>query len=133
MDSMPILVLQNGIKIANFSSPHPFTFVTGEVLPPCSDERANGLALETEEKKTAHGAWVDINLTWKMSDSVHRALQDAVIRQENGELDVCLVPLPVMSCLREQYSLEALRGLPFRVIRKQDRITNAIYTDRFCL
>ena len=34
----PAIVLNNGLTVVNYSSPHPYTFDTGEVLPACDQD-----------------------------------------------------------------------------------------------
>ena len=41
--------LNNGIRIVNFSSPHPFNFVTGEILPACEKEWVRKMSLDIAE------------------------------------------------------------------------------------
>src|SRR3990167_10841593 len=43
------VTLRSGITIANFSSPHPFRFTTGEELPGCDAERSHIIMLEAVE------------------------------------------------------------------------------------
>jgi hypothetical protein len=44
-DQMPLITLNSGLTVANFSSGHTFTFDTGEVLAACSPKRARALSL----------------------------------------------------------------------------------------
>ena len=48
MDSK-IFTLKNGLRVANFSSPHPFTFTDGTIIPAVEDEKARNLMLEVKE------------------------------------------------------------------------------------
>ena len=45
MEEMPITVLSNGIRVANFSSPHDFEFEDSSILKACSKERAEKLKI----------------------------------------------------------------------------------------
>lgn len=124
--NMPRTQLTNGLTVANFSSPHPFNFTDGSVIPACSPERAKGLMLECIEDQVENpDGWTDIRIKWRLSDAVINALCDA----EEEAVDVVLVPFPVMTAMKEA-------GRPvgkFRVIRVADRVTKAIHTDRFCV
>jgi hypothetical protein len=123
---MTQITLKNGITIVNFSSPHPFTFETGEVLPACTPEEANRLMLVAEEIEHNNGRWIDIELTLKMSDAVRDAL---VWVNMNPNVDIILVPLPVLIAIKEA-------GLVFdkcRAIRMADRISKIIHSDKFCI
>lgn len=141
MEKAPCTQLANGIRIANFSSPHPFNFITGEVLPACSPERANALMLESEEVETAvardNGVfWTDIDLQWSVSDQVRGELIELAAQED---VDVILVPFPVMTAVKAHLaegSFADRRLFPamkkMRVVRTADRVTKAIYSDRFC-
>ena len=139
-EDAPVVTLSNGLRVANFSSPHSFKFTDGTVLPACTATRAQTLMLEAEELtlKTyitqtnvssngmhVHVPITDILLSWKMSDVVAEAL---VALQANADVDVVLVPLPVMTALKE-YGHEPGKA---RVIRVADRVTKEIHIDRFC-
>lgn len=147
---MPIVVLASGLRVANFSSSHPFTFVNGEVLPACSPERARALMLEAVEVQTRrkgrfaerhHGGWVDIALTFKLSEAVLLALRGVYPLIELGAVDVLIVPLPVKRAMdewlaeRNDEEPDILVGVQphARTCRVADRVTKTIYGDRFCL
>jgi hypothetical protein len=127
MDEATIITLKNGIRIANFSSPHPFRFVTGEVLPPCSDVRANGMALNPVETESANpGGWKDVSLRFELTPQVTMGLDQL---EANEEMDVILVPFPVMEALKR-----AGRAVgKCRVIRTANRVTKEIHSDVFCI
>ena len=67
MDPMPITTLTTGLRVGNFSSPHPFRFTDGSELPACSPERANGCMLNSHEVETDRGLWTDIDLEFTLS------------------------------------------------------------------
>lgn len=135
MQESPRVTLSNGLVIANFSSPHPFAFTTGEVLPACNAERARLLMLESEEISIPNpGGWTDIDLRFSMSNGVLVELEHTCGR---GDVDVVLVPFPVLQCIRE-IAHASNDGWPLvskkaRTIRNADRVTKTIYPDRFCL
>jgi len=124
----PVITLKNGVRVANFSSPHPFTFVDGSVLPACSPERAQATKLESIETPVPHPTLpgvVDISLRWGMT---HAIASDLAVLNERDDVDVVLVPFPVMTALKEA-------GQPVgkaRVIRVADRVAKTIFTDKFC-
>jgi hypothetical protein len=134
MDPMPIITLANGLKVGNFSSPHPFTFTTGEILPRCSEKRVKALELVSKETiyKTLIGTQLvdNIQLSFELDEQLELELEACLIQYSTLVVDIILVPLPVMTCLRKP-RLEL--ASPFRVIRTADRETKAIYPDRFCL
>ena len=131
MDSQ-VITLNNGIRICNFSSPHPFNFTTGEILPACDDKWANEMKLDIEEiehhnpEEFQVGAWVDIELKINVPKNVREALYPLM---HDDDFDIILVPHMV---------LQAMKNHPMitdkcRVIRCADRITKEIYSDKFCI
>lgn len=130
---MTVVTLTTGLVVGNFSSPHEFKFTDGTVLPACSPERAKALELDTEEVETPSrdGRWTDIDIKFVMTDVVAGELLDAMA----SGVDVVLVPLPVMTAIKQDRRFEAMVQYgthPFRVIRVADRVTKAVHTDRFC-
>ncbi len=123
---VPVVTLSNGLRVANFSSPHSFAFVDGRVLPACSKERAERLMLGAlEHEEPGIKGTTDIVLEWAMSLSVE---QELAVLQARRDIDVILVPLPVMTVVKD---LELPIG-KCRVIRVADRVTKTIHIDRFC-
>lgn len=148
--------LTNGLRVANFSSPHPFNFVDGSVIERCDPERVAALSLNTENSVQTidvSGKFFNIEIKWDMPEPVALAL-DAL--EDDPEIDVVLVPLPVMTAIKQErarlsnpavvafgHKLEELAGLEpesetelwskARVIRVADRETKAIHIDKFCV
>jgi len=140
MTAPTTIKLDNGIRIANFSSPHSFRFNTGEELPACSAVRAKSLMLKAEECEFTHPkGWTDIALSFRMTVEVWHELQALVARED---IDVLLVPFPVITAMRDHMAsfapdpFEAQRNdqmrAKVRTIRSADRVTKTIYSDRFC-
>lgn len=125
-ERVPIVTLSNGVRVANFSSPHSFTFVDGTVLPACSRERAERLMLGAlEHEEPGIKGTTDIVLEWTMSMAVENEL---VYLEGHRDIDIILVPLPVMTVLKEM----GLNTGKCRVIRTADRVAKTIHIDRFC-
>ena len=124
--SMPMITLTNGLRIANFSSPHPFNFEDGSVLPACDPERVKRGSLDvTEEEFCGIKSTIDIKITFSISESVAEMLEEA----QSSEADVVLVPFPVLNAMRDEG-----RNLgKFRVVRIKDRQTKEVHIDRFCI
>ena len=120
-------VLNNGLKVANFSSPHPFVFEDGTSLGACSPERAKDLMLQAVETEVPNeGGWTDIGLEFRMTEAVASALDEV---ETDTDVQVLLVPLPVMTAIRSA-------GRPIgkaRVIRVVDRVSKAISCNKFCV
>jgi hypothetical protein len=141
-DKMPIITLLSGLRVGNFSSPHEFRFVTGEILPACSPERARALMLEVEEREVANArGFTDIRIEFHMSNAVKQELDELLVHYE--WFDVVLVPLPVQQAIRACDEAVGVnwrdndkwhRMLRYtRVCRVADRVTKTIHGDRFCL
>ena len=126
---MPTIKLSNGLTIANFSSPHTFTFTSGEVLESCTPERSSKLMLRAVEKETQNPkGFSDIDLNFELSDVVKEALIEA---HGDDVVDVVLVPFPVLSSVRESGTSSLFPKI--RTIRCANRVTKEIYPDRFCV
>jgi len=130
MTNSQTITLSNGLTIANFSSPHPFNFITGEVLPACDDDWAKEMMLdinETEYHVNEDGlVWTDVSLKIDVPKNVREELYKLM---HNDDIDIILVPHMV---------LQAMKDYPMitdkcRVIRCADRITKEIYPDKFCI
>lgn len=131
-NEMPIITLKNGIRVGNFSSPHPFTFTSGEVLPACSEGRTKNLMLQNKEVEHDNGRWVDIELSWEMSDEVAKEL-NAIAKRD--DVDIVLVPFPIMTAVKETNTSADVASIildKIRVCRSADRVTKTIYPNRFC-
>lgn len=137
----PVATLKNGLRVANFSSPHPFTFDDGTVLDACPKDTVLGGILDTEEKeykqKRNGVEFTDIDLSFKLSDTC-KIMLDFICRRHN--IDIVLVPLPVLQCLQTvphipgpQLDFVKRCLLKCRAVRMKDRITKVIYSDRFCI
>lgn len=132
MESAPVVTLASGVRVANFSSPHPFTFDDGSTLPGCSAERANALMLHAQEvaSPSRFAGVVDIELSFAMSDAVRAELGRLVMRDD---IDIILVPLPVMQAAKESepgFQLAALSKV--RTCRVVDRVAKTVSSTRFC-
>lgn len=126
MTSAPVVTLTNGIRVANFSSPHPFTFDDGTVLPACDPERSRSLTLEAVERPTPRGSWTDIELWFRPTRIVDTALAEL---ESDPDITIILVPLPVMEAMKD-----CGRNIgKCRVCRVADRITKTICANRFCI
>lgn len=120
-----ITTLSNGVRVMNFSSPHPFIFTDGSVLPPVDADTARALMLDAVEIEHTNGRWVDVELVFKLNDTVREAVEAA----QASDVDIVLVPLPVLSAVKAA-------GMPIgklRVCRVADRVAKTICADRFCI
>ena len=139
MINSPYITLSNGLTVANFSSPHPFNFTTGKVLPACEKKWVKKMSLDIAENNlnTAYTMMIgrrkhnpvkisDIQIKVHVTQIVIDAL-DKLNKDTN--IDIVLVPFMLLQALKDG-------GWPHkkcRVIRVADRITKEIYPDKFCI
>ena len=126
----PVVVLSNGVVVANFSSPHKFNFEDGSILEACDSSLSQDLSLETVEEVTENfygqGAH-RVELSFKMTECVAQRIDR--MEREPG-IDVILVPFPVLECLRSAGMLDRYKKVG--TIRCVDRQTKAVSIDKFC-
>lgn len=124
---MDVIQLSNGKNVANFSSPHPFTFEDGTVLPAKSNEEAQRLKVDFIEHKdpdAIEGYSVDMQLTFKLSDAVMEEIDKWERIAGGGHVDVVFCPLPMIKALHAMdYDVKAS---PFRCIRMMDRVKKTL-------
>lgn len=126
-----IIVLSNGKKVANFSSPHPFTFTDGSIIPAVPDERSELLKIVFHE--VIENDKGDVSLSFDLSDVVIDEMQEWVKLYDNGKVDVVFCPLPMIIAIADRWSEKALLNSPFRGIRMEDRIKKLASIDKQCL
>jgi len=125
---MEIVTLSNGKKVANFSSPHPFTFEDGTVLPAVSEEISRSLSVDFIEKEDGDG---DIHLSFWISLNCGIAVEKWEEKWRNKEVDIVFCPLPMITALKaDDYNL---KNSPFRSIRVVDRISKLVSINKQCL
>ena len=98
--SREIITLSNGKKVANFSSPHPFTFTDGSVIPAVSKEESERLKvtfIETEHQDESG----DINLRFELSTDVMFEMRYWVAMYNVGYVDVVFCPLPMITAIKD--------------------------------
>lgn len=142
----PVIVLSNGLRVANFSSNHSFKFIDGSILPAVSNEICKDLSIMDAKEEIVHNPYLDskgvctIKLSFNMSNKVRKALSSWVVESLKYKVDVVIVPLPVMTMLHELMKDEddadaVILDNPFRTIRVVDRTDpeKKIYIDKFCI
>jgi hypothetical protein len=128
MDKYTTVTLSNGIRVANFSSAHSFLFTDGTVLPACSEERCRALVLEATEVEFKNDKWTDIKLSFNLTMEVTQALCEI---DKDEEVDICIVPLPVLKAVRRHTIFRGLKKV--RGIRVNDRVLKDVHIDKFCI
>jgi len=98
--SREIITLSNGKKVANFSSPHPFTFTDGSVIPAVSNEESERLKvnfIETDHQDESG----DISLRFELSKDVMFEMRYWVAMYNVGYVDVVFCPLPMITAIKK--------------------------------
>jgi hypothetical protein len=137
----PVINLSNGLRVANFSSPHPFNFVDGSVLPACDDERSKVLSMDRKDAETpwagplhnVAGTVVAVKPVFILTYVVMKALADL---QESWDVDLILIPFPLLQALQAGGHLDASTGgwpafTKVGTVIMADRITKAAAIDKF--
>ena len=126
----PVITLKNGLRIANWSSPHPFTFTTGEILPECDEKRVKLMNLDITETILDAKGWDDVEIHIDIPQHVYF---DLIELQDNPDIDIILVPFMVLNALKKNKTCNLKHVDKCRCIRMANRMTKTIYPDKFCL
>lgn len=133
LDNETRAVLKSGLRIANFSSAHAFTFDDGTVLAACSSDRARALMLEAREVELFHLKDAKlIDLVFRMSTIVQSEVNRLFELVKNEELDLVIVPLPVRQAILE-HDRSFIGKERFVTVRIADRVTKTCCSKIFCL
>jgi hypothetical protein len=131
-----IVTLTNGVRVANFSSPHTFTFEDDTVLPAYDDaDFVNSLKLDVNERTMLAGLkngnqYKSIKIAFRLTDPVITRLHEFQMMYMQGEIDIVIVPLPVQQLIP---SLYLINQTPFRTVRMVDRVNKIASIDTFCI
>ena len=143
-----VVNLSNGVRIANFSSPHIFTFTDERVLPACTKEHSEAMEISDNERLIVHDITnsiegeiecYDVILNWSIPEggAVDRELSYWVEQWTNDKIDIVIVPLPVMIGMKKQIKDRGddinIEDTPFRVVRMATRDPKRAHIDRFCI
>ena len=160
LDQFPMIELNSGVTVCNFSSFHSYKFDTGEILPACLKETADRHKLTTTEDKTprwkGHDSlyssgfgewefehynldedkpdWYDIELS--MSIPAH-TVKDLKILAKMDKLDIIMVPYPIQSILGKEWKKNSdmytiwCKSRTCRKIDPRDH-SQGVYSNKFC-
>ena len=130
-----IYKLSNGLRVANFSSPHPFRFTDGTEIPAVSDELAEKLLLDVDEQlcNERNRKFKTVKVDWSLSEAVSDEIDYWFTFFAMKKVDIVIVPLPVMTALKSIWNEKDVIKSPFRVIRVANRIAKTIYCDKYCI
>jgi len=131
MNYMNIITLTNGKKVANFSSPHSFTFTDGTVLPAVSNELAEDLKVEFIE--TEVNLLGDVMLDFKLTTPLQNAILAWMQVFRDEKVDVVFCPLPMITAMKLTFGYDYVLDSPFRSVRIEDRINKLVSIDKQCI
>lgn len=126
---MKIVTLSNGKRVGNFSSPHPFTFTDGNVLPAVDEKKSILLSVSFLEFLHSNG---DVSLGFALPLPVWEEMRRWREMHDQGLVDVVFCPLPMITSLKEQYEYK-LKESPFRTVRIEDRINKLVSIEKQCI
>lgn len=139
---MVVIKLSNGLKVANFSSPHPFTFVDGTILPAVPAEQAEKFKVTFKEISVLCDDDHTYTLKFELSDVLIQEINRVFKEWDKGLVDVVLCPLPMLQAMKEHLTHEELThdlivkelvDSPFRCIRMEDRIEKKCSINKFTI
>lgn len=134
----PAVTLTNGLRVANFSSPHPFNFVDGSVLPACDEARSRALSMDREDKESPWAGPLfgvtapiqQVKPVFVLNDATLAELEAA---QDTWDVDIVLVPFPLLQAIQNDALDGGLleRFTKVATVIMADRITKAAAIDKF--
>lgn len=92
-----IITLSNGKRVANFSSPHSFTFTDGSEIPAVDAEESVRLKVTFNEDIDEDG---DVTLNFTLSDAVIEEMKYWMKLWNNKEVDVVFCCLPMITAIK---------------------------------
>jgi hypothetical protein len=92
--------LRNGLKVANFNSPHSFTFDDGSVLESVSKEFAKNTMLGSSDIEADNGKFTIVAKKFAMTDKCLTALFELT----KSDADVIIAPLPVVQLINDDFA-----------------------------
>lgn len=154
--NLPIATLSNGLRVVNLSSPYPYNFTDGTILPGCTVAQANRTDIYYVENETVsavsmrviyhmdntkpltseqHKAVMDgsaeflvkdVELVWKIPPGLRHDLERLSHRMD---YDILLVSAPILVAMKTA-GMEIGRA---RVVRLTDGFPKQARIDRFCI
>jgi len=126
---MNTITLSNGLSVGNFSSPHQFNFVDGTILEPVSSDESRRLSMRVSEKISSNNKFEDVEISFELGEAVEKEVGKIM----SMDIDVVLIPLPMLLALKREKGIEWVKGSPFRAVRVADRISKKIEINKFCI
>lgn len=124
-----MITLTNGKIVANFSSPHDFTFEDGSILPAVSNSEAERLKVTFHEEIDSSTG--DVILDFSLSHEVWEEMNKYYKLWWDDEVNVVFCPLPMITALHKTgYNVKVS---PFRAVRITDRIKKLVSINYQCI
>jgi hypothetical protein len=139
---MIVTKLSNGLRVANFSSPHHFEFTDGSVLPRILPDYSQKLKVTFIEDKVSDSDPFTYTLRFELSEFLIDQINKAYKEWDKGLVDYVLCPLPMIQAMKEYLAhpelthdliVEDLLDSPFRCIRMEDRVEKKCSIDKFTI
>lgn len=135
IQTIPVVTLSNGLRVANFSSPHPFVFDDGTILGACTDEWARATELASNEgsyPQEIRGIEItNVEVQWGTTEFIRDCLATV---EERDDIDILLVPFPLVVALKREVGMWWTSvTTKARTIRLKDRVEKIIYSNKFCV
>ena len=129
-----IITLKNGTKIANFSSPHPYTFEDGTSLDRCDMREAGLFKVQFREKVVKDVRdLTGIEMDFMLSKALLSRMNMWEQLYNEKKVDVVICSLPLLTALKKILDVKELMKMPFRGIRTKVRTKKVLLTDRFVI
>ena len=129
-----VIALKNGTKVANFSSPHIFTFEDGSKLDKCDIRESSLFKVQFREKivKDVRDI-VGIEMDFMLSKALLSRMNMWEQLYNEKKVDIVFCSLPLLTALKKILDVKELMKMPFRGVRTKDRSKKLILTDRFVI
>ena len=129
-----ITTLSNGIKIANFSSPHKYTFEDGTIMASCDKREAALFKVHFKEKlikdiRDIAGIEMDFMLSKALLSRMN--MWDRLYNEK--KVDIVMCSLPLLTAIKKIVDVDELRKMPFRGVRTKDRTKKLILIEKFVI
>lgn len=123
-------ILSTGLKVANFNSPHNFTFEDGSILKGVSHEFSKSTSLDSEDIEKKGEKFTSVTKKFVMTEVAMLELVTVC----KTDADVVIVPLPVLLTLKDELvmrkceAFQELKVSEFKLI--MSKVATCILTDR---
>lgn len=131
-----IRTLSNGLRVANFSSPHHFEFTDGTKLPRVSKKTVERLSSKVEETvlrfRTLNKTTIqDISVDFTLTPEIRLELRKWERLYSENLVDVVIVPLPLLKAMQKERYFN--HQSVFRCVRLASREDKIVEIDKFTL